>query len=170
MIHHGRTFRRDHVTQFGSAHEQQVLDADLLNAGLPQGLFRSERYGLTVGNRGMLKFLLPFLALMLPLSLCLPQPMGIPFAAMMFVSPILSRYLHPYLHAPYRLAVQQAPWPIRLILTSRYGISVWRHHWLHHRRPSVNFNLMLFGGDELRGRSRRPSHAELNMIRAEGGP
>ena len=74
--------------------------------------------------------------------------------------PLLSKVIHPYLHMRHDEAVRRASAPLRWLLASGYMRYVWRHHWLHHRYPRSNFNLLI-GGDWIRGVQRSPSDDDL---------
>jgi hypothetical protein len=165
VIHHGRTFRVDYVTQFKDEAEKRAVDEDLERRGW--AALGEEAYGLTIGPRDFVNFLL------LPLlTLPLIQLVGGPWATLsalvpILSTPLLSRYVHPYLHMRYDEAVRFAPAPIRLLIRTAYFRRVARHHYVHHRYPSCNFNLLL-GGDWLLGVHRSPTLDDLQKMNALG--
>ncbi|WP_165246325.1 hypothetical protein [Paludisphaera soli] len=163
VVHHGLTFARDHVTQFLDDEDKARVDAIIEPRGDP--LIQRERYGLSVGLRGFLTYngavwpLIPALALGVgPWAALAALP--IPLAA-----PLLSMFIHPYLHLPHREALRRAPRPLAFLLDTAYFRSVARHHYLHHAYPRSNFNLLL-GGDRLLGTHRRPTAKDLDAMAA----
>jgi hypothetical protein len=167
IIHHSRTFRKNHVTQFRSQEEKARLDAEL--TGMRGALIQRERYGLSLAKGGVLKFILPVIGF-LPL---IYWPLGgwalcgalIPFT----LYPMSSKYLHPYLHMRYADALRTAPPLLRWFLRTRYCRFIYRHHYLHHRYVRCNYNL-LFGGDFLLGVYRRAAPEDLANLQAIGLP
>ena len=168
LIHHCRTFRENHVTQFRSQEEKERLDATL--QGWSRGeLIKREGYGTTLAGIGILQFLLPVMPVAALLYLFFG---GYVFAGAMIpftVYPMMSKSLHPYLHMRYADALREAPRVLRWFLRTRYCRFIYRHHYLHHRYVVCNYNL-IFGGDWLLGVHRRPSPLDLVAIRELGLP
>lgn len=168
LIHHCRTYRKDHVTQFRSQEEKKCLDATL------RGWFRGElilreRYGTTIEGVGILQFILPVVPFV-PLVYFLFG--GYVLAGMMIpftIYPVMSKYVHPYLHMRYADALRKAPPVMRWFLRTRYCRFIYRHHYLHHRYVVCNYNL-LWGGDWLLGVHRTPTPRDLMAIRELGLP
>lgn len=166
-IHHCRTFRKNHVTQFRSEEERARLDATL--TGWHGALIKRERYGLSVSDLGVLMFLLPVIGF-LPLIYWLFGGWVLAGALLPYlIYPASSRNLHPYLHMRYEDALRAAPPPMRWFLRTSYCRFIYRHHYLHHRYVRCNYNL-LFGGDWLLGVHRPPAPEDLEDIRALGLP
>jgi hypothetical protein len=126
-------------------------------------LIERERYGLSVGARTILTFS----AAVWPMVPALFALVG-PFAALAALPvplavPMLSMFIHPYLHLPHREALERAPRPLAFLLRTRYFRAIARHHYLHHSHPGCNFNLLM-GGDWLLGTHRRPTAADLRAM------
>ncbi|AMV40344.1 hypothetical protein [Planctomyces sp. SH-PL62] len=163
VVHHGLTFARDHVTQFLDEADKARVDAVIGRRGDP--LIERERYGLTVGVRAFLTFG----AAVWPLVPGLYWAIG-PCAALAalpapLAAPLLSMFVHPYLHLPHREALRRAPRPVACLLRTSYFRAVARHHYLHHVYPRFNFNLLM-GGDWLLRTHRRPSPEDLRAMEA----
>lgn len=165
-VHHLRTFRRDHVTQFRSAEERGALDAELMERGEHGQIVMKSNYAVKLHGTGALVFVAPLIPFLPLVYLLLGVPGLVGSLLPMVCPPFFSNYLHPYLHMPHDAAVAKAPWLISWLLRTRYGRAMARNHFMHHRYMNCNFNLML-GGDVLRGVSRQPSDkdvAELQRI------
>jgi len=156
------------VKQFRTEEEKQQLDAELGKDVAGRRII-AERYGMTLSLRSCLMFVMPIVPVVVPTVLLLSWPAALGFCIPVISYPLMSKLIHPYLHQPYRVALQSAPVGIRWLLSTRYMRSVWRHHWLHHRYPKCNFNLLL-GGDYLRGVHRFPSQADKRTMRKLGLP
>ncbi|MCC6511824.1 MAG: hypothetical protein IT423_22170 [Pirellulaceae bacterium] len=169
IVHHGKTFRTDHVTQFQGADEQASLDRELTESG--HASFVALRYGLITNFLGSLNYAGGPIAVSLGLSFLIygrVHPSFLAGACLPIVTtPALSIYIHPYLHLPRHLAHSSAPILVSWILRSAYGDWARRHHYVHHRQPSVNFNL-LPGGDYLFGTYRKATDDELVDMRKIG--
>ncbi|MBS2040716.1 hypothetical protein JST97_37360 [bacterium] len=167
VIHHFRTFRSDHATQFKSKEEQARLDQLLIKEG-QQELIEAE-YGVTMGWKSFLKYQATALpAYALSLGAATLAGAGLPFAfgflgpALAF--PSMSKIYHRYTHMPAREALDKASFPMKLYLQSDLSRWTVRHHFVHHVDPDTNFNLMP-GADWIRGTTRSPSVAELEEMR-----
>jgi hypothetical protein len=166
IVHHCWTYH-DHVTRFASEHQKQRVDERLQDHEGRRII--AEAYGTTLGLRSTVVFVLPILPVVLPALLLLPWPAAAGFAVPVVIYPLMSKVIHPYLHEPYREALRKAPAVIRWALSTRYMKSVWRHHWMHHRSPQSNFNLLL-GGDWFRGKHRSPSAEDERQMSEVGLP
>ncbi|WP_435007669.1 hypothetical protein P12x_004934 [Tundrisphaera lichenicola] len=167
VVHHGLTYRSDHVTQFDDQVHRSRVDRVIGKAGDP--LIVRERYGLTIGLRSLISYnltvvpALPVLAVMIgPWSILGALPM-------LMAAPLMAMVVHPSLHRPYASVDPQAPRHLARLLRTRYFRYLVRHHFLHHEDPTCNFNLLL-GGDWLFGVGRRPDREELDRIRSLGLP
>jgi hypothetical protein len=166
IIHHAHTYR-DHITQFSSVVQKNAVDA-MLKDKAGQRII-SERYGATLSLRSTLLFVCPILPLVIPSLFVLPLPATAGFLVPVIIYPLMSKVIHPYLHMRYADAIQQSSPFLRWALRTRYMQRVWRNHWMHHRYPRVNFNLIL-GGDWLRGVYQSPSEGDLRRMRESGIP
>jgi hypothetical protein len=167
VIHHGRTFKQDFLTLFRTPGERAAL-LDSMTAD-EQRTAVTTHFGLTIPFDSYPWFLwLPLLA-----AAVLGWLFG-PFTAAvsvlpMLVPPLLSQFIHPLIHKPYEDALAEAKGICKWVLASRYGRAMIRHHWMHHRYPRYNFNLLLLG-DTLLGTHRRPSEKDLRDMAALGIP
>lgn len=166
IIHHRCTFRRDFLTQFSSKEEREELDRKLRDSD--QGsLIRREQYGLTLRGVGVLWFNLPILPVV-PLIgfVCGPWVLLGALPGLAAYSGI-TIFLHPYLHRPHDEVVKGCPPLLRWMLQTNYVKFLRRYHYLHHRYPDCNFNLLL-GGDFLLGRDRHPTAQDWDEMRRLG--
>lgn len=154
IVHHRWTFRRDFVTQFSSEEERARLDERI--SGAQGSLIRREHHGLTLRGMGIVWFNLPIVP-------CVPL-IGFVFGPWVLLGALpglaayscITIFVHPYLHRPHEgLATSVSP-VLRWILDTGYVQYLRRYHYLHHRYPDCNFNLLL-GGDVLFGRYRGPT-------------
>jgi hypothetical protein len=166
IVHHCWTYR-DHVSLFADEHQKKRVE-ERLQDPLGQRII-AEVYGTTVGFRSTVLFVLPILPVVIPALLLLPWPAAAGFTVPVVIYPLMSKVVHPYLHEPYQEALGKAPAGMRWFLSTRYMKFVWRHHWMHHRYPRWNFNLLL-GGDWLRGKHRSPSAEDRRRMREIGLP
>jgi hypothetical protein len=164
VVHHGKTFRENHVTQFDSESERRILDEQLI--ANEQEVFIRLRYGLITDGWGALQFVaIPGIACVLISMMVSGQsrvwfllPAILPICS----TPLLSICIHPYLHLP-RNRAEDAPKLIRWLLLSPYGDWARKHHYVHHHTPRYNFNL-LPGGDILWRTHRRPTNQEIQEM------
>lgn len=169
VLHHGKTFRANHVTQFRSSGEKQLLDAELIDAR--NETFIRLHYGLVTNLIGSVYYMA------IPGLICVVSSFVIfSRAELLFLlgacfpivsTPMLSNLIHPYLHLPIRVANETSPFLIRWLLRSPYGDWARKHHYVHHRYPRVNFNL-LPGGDYLFGTFRKPTGEEIGDMKRIG--
>jgi hypothetical protein len=121
VVHHRRSFKQDHVTQFRSHQERAMVDLELACLGAQGERIKRSGYGLRLQGDGALSYVLPPLLVMPSIS----SPWGAWMAAGIFVAmalpPLLSHFIHPYLHMPHEHALMQAPAPTAWLLEG--GIS-----------------------------------------------
>ena len=163
LIHHCLTYRSDHVTQFGSPGEERAL-RDLLSRKGYGRLAGKRAYGARIGGpREVLVYMLPTL----PIYSCVCYLGGLWFTAgallPLIVWPLFAQFVHPYLHMTRAEAMRRATPAMRLLLRTPYFDTLYQHHWLHHRHPECNFNLVM-GGDLLLGRHRSATDQEIEQI------
>jgi hypothetical protein len=163
VIHHGRTFRRNFVTQFRTAGEQAALDSGLTAWELSRA--RSTHYGLTITLRSVPYYVGPP-SVVLPLLGYLGGWAVLSGFAMFFLPPLLSMLIHPLIHMQ-RKEVERRGGLLSVLMCSEPARYIIRHHWLHHRYPSCNFNLLPLG-DYLLGTYRRPSPQDYEAMRRDG--
>ena len=166
IVHHGLTFRMNHVTQFKDTNERELTDR--IVALRADELIHREDYGLTIGLRGLISYnmtvapILPILYWIAgPWALCgaLPVLTLAPFSAML---------LHPFLHEHHETARKPSAM-VQLLMRTKYYRMLWTHHFVHHKYPNSNFNLLL-GGDFLLGTYRRPNPSDLAEMEEVGMP
>lgn len=164
IIHHCWTFRRDFVTQFTSEHERAQLDRRI--QGEHSSLIQGEHYGLTLRGAGTVWYNIPILPFVLLIGLVL-GPWGlVGVLPVLGAYTCLAKYVHPYLHTPHDKVAGASP-ILRWILETGYVQCLRRHHYLHHRYPDCNFNLLL-GGDFILGRYRAPTAQDWEEMRRLG--
>lgn len=167
VVHHQRTFRGDYVTQFESGDQRNRLDQELAALGAEGRRIIRSNYGLRLQDLGALVFFVPLLPVLpwIGSRSVIWAALGATMA--MALPPILSQFIHPYLHLPYEQAVRQGPALTSWLLRRRYFRLIAQHHFVHHRHPRTNFNLLL-GGDWLRGRHRRADAQQRAEMRRLG--
>lgn len=167
VIHHRKTFRRDHITQFCGVDEQEALNELLAELGNHGEIIKRSKYAIKLHGSGSLVFAAPLLP-MVPVCYLLAGRWATLGACLaLSLPPLLSNYVHPYLHMRHRDAVKQAPAWLAVLLRTSYFRMMARHHYLHHRYVACNFNLLL-GGDWLRRVSRQPGELDMPLMKALG--
>lgn len=163
VVHHGLTFRVNHVTQFEDAEAKAETDRSV--APTADALIPREHYGLTIGLRGLVSYnvtVAPILPILYGLAgawaLCGALPV-------LTLAPLSAMLVHPTLHRHPEAAAREAPWIVGLLIRTRYYRALWRHHFVHHKHPRWNFNLLL-GGDRLLGTYRSPDARDLDEMAA----
>lgn len=169
IVHHGKTYRHSHVTQFRTSSEQAQLDRELANSERTR--FIRLQYGLVTDLSGAVYYMLAPTFSCLAIShwfIGMQRPLFW-FAAIPWIlsTPLLSMVLHPHLHRPVKEVLASESAIICWLLTSRYGRWVRIHHFTHHRTPRWNFNL-LPGGDFILRTHRSVTPKELDEMRQIG--
>jgi hypothetical protein len=160
VVHHRRSFRQDHVTQFRSDEERARVDLELGCRGAQSGRIRRSGYGLRLQGDGALAYLVPVLPTLPLLWFPWGAAAAIGVCTALALPPLLSHFIHRYLHMPHERALKDAPALTAWLLGRGYFRAMARSHYLHHRYMAFNFNLLL-GGDVLRGCHRAPAAADL---------
>jgi len=166
VVHHYRTFRQDHVTQFSRPEEELALRADLTQRGKKQIALNS--YGLRVGSpKEWVKYVFPHVP-----HYALFCYLGGGWLTLGALLPVLfyqwlAHFAHPYLHMHYGLALQSASPLMRPFLRTAYFRFLAQHHFLHHKYVHCNYNLLL-GGDLLWRCQRWPSPQDYAEMQALG--
>lgn len=170
IIHHTRTYRKDHVTQFTSDEERVRVDVLLAKHGRHGELIKRTQYANKLrGGGSILTFVGPLVAVWPLIYLALGKWAAIGAFISLSGPPILSIWIHPFLHMPYDEARRQAPAWISWILGTPYGRAMIRNHFLHHRHGNCCYNLLL-GADYIRGRSRNPTADDISEMKRIGMP
>ncbi len=167
VVHHLRTFRQDHVTQFRSIEEREQVNSELAMLGAEGEQIVRSGYGLRLDGLGGLVFVGPLLPILPWITSQTGASAILGAGIALALPPMLSHFIHPYLHMPHAQAVQQAPKVTGWLLRRRYFRVMARHHYLHHRSLRTNFNLLL-GGDWLRGCHRTVDGAQRSAMRQLG--
>ena len=154
VIHHRRTFRTDHVTQFASEEERVALDAQLAALGKHGRLIRNAGYAVRLEGSGALAFIAPFIPPSIAACVWLDPAFAAGFVVALAVSPALNYFVHPYLHMPRAEALRSAPMPLKWFIATAYFEKLVQHHFVHHRYVACNYNLLM-GGDRIREWLRR---------------
>ena len=169
VVHHRRTFKQDFVTQFRNDAERDALDAELGQKGAHGKIILESDYAVKLHGSGALVFVAPLLPAVLAAGICLNAPAAIGATAALALPPLLSNFVHPYLHMRHEEALLQAPWFVSLLLGTWYFRAMARNHYMHHRYVASNFNLLL-GGDLLRLKYRRPGLTDQVVMAQLGIP
>lgn len=169
VIHHVRTFRTDHVTQFSSEEEKANVDRLLAKHGHHGELIQKARYAVKLQGGGALTFVAPLVASWPLLLWAFGGWVALGATVTLAFPPILSNWLHPYLHMAHEDACRRAPRWVAWVLRSRYGRTMARNHFLHHQYEDCCYNLVL-GADYLRGTYRVPTPADMAEMERIGLP
>lgn len=174
---HHTTYTKHYGVQFDSPEQQAKLDArlDAFKANDPSiniDLVKEEDYGLTVSNREMMGFALPYLAMATGVAL-LGGALGFYVSAAFIISlflasilpPFASKLLHPHLHKSRGQALRDASPVMRWLLKSRVVELIDKLHFGHHRGRGGNFNLVMPIGDRVRRQLCLPTVKELLTLR-----
>ena len=167
-VHHGATYKTDHVTQFASPEAHDKLAKKLTASG--HEILVKEDFGVTIGWAGVAKFLAPVApvyAAVAGAAIALGASPAALVAGALAVPllPLASKLTHKYMHMSEPEIDQTASTPMRWLLKSSLGKWVTRRHFVHHaREEGVNFNL-LPGGDILRGKDSAPTPQEMAEMR-----
>lgn len=167
VVHHAKTFRKNFVTQFQSPEEQQELDESLSSAIARD--MQKTRYGTTIQGLDIVRFMLPsvpvFLAFYLLAGAWASFGALLPFC----VYPMMSKFIHPWIHRPHEVALREAPWAVAMLLRTRYFRAMCRNHFMHHKYVTCDYNFML-GGDYVLGVHRAPNEEDLREMARIGLP
>ena len=161
VIHHFKTFRINHITQFKDSNEEDLLKNYLKDRKSEYTI--KENYGLTLDKWGFVKYNIPAIALLLVLFFLVNPVVLIGLILPMLSTSLLSKFVHPYLHMSQQQAVKKAPWFMAMILKTRYMRKVYMHHYLHHKYQNCNYNLLL-GGDIILGVHKEPSERDIEEM------
>ena len=143
VVHHRKTFKLNHITQFRNDKERYCLDAELLLHGKHGVIIKKSQYAVKLHGSGSLVFIAPLLpvAILFPLLLGVDATIGAIIA--LLCPPLLSNYIHPYLHMPHKQAVAESPFIISWLLKKSYFKAMARNHFMHHKYVASNFNQLL---------------------------
>jgi hypothetical protein len=165
VVHHRATYCEGFTVQFRDTGERGRLLRRLSPILRPQAT--ATDFGTTITLSSFPFFMGPGAALICPLVLIAPDS-ACAASLMLFLPPLLSMYLHPLMHRRHEDAIFAggvSGW----LMTTASVRWILRHHWMHHKYESVNFNL-LPGGDYLLGTHRSPSTADLQEMSRDGIP
>ena len=169
VLHHYRTYRQSYVEMFSHPNDEARLQVALHRQYDPATVraFIHSRYGSTFTWAVVVPYSVPtwlsFLWLLVLPSW--PSMLGCLVASLLFSTPyvVFSMWVHLYMHMRFDRAMREAPFCLRLILRSPYGIAVRISHYVHHQDPKMNYNLQYLA-DRLRGRWRAPTNAEWDRM------
>ncbi len=169
-IHHVKTYRLNHVTQFRSEEERLILIRLLRARGnhgntVIRGAFATKLHG-----QGAVVFVAPLLILFPFFMFAMPTATFVGSAITLLLPAFMSHFVHPYIHQPFSMGQSAAPKWLAWFLRSRYGMAVYRNHFMHHRYGGTsNFNLVL-GADYVRRKLRTPSQKDTTVMILIGMP
>ncbi|MET3918755.1 hypothetical protein ABID97_005586 [Variovorax sp. OAS795] len=167
IVHHRRTFKQDHITQFRSMSEQEALDQELADRGRHGRIIQRSSYAVRLHGSGALVFVAPLLPAVPLTAFTLGVWGTLGCCAALALPPLFSHFIHPFLHMPHSKAMREAPRLTAWLLRRWYFRSMARNHYMHHRYLASNFNLVL-GGDVLRRRYRSPTESDLGEMQRLG--
>jgi hypothetical protein len=167
VVHHFQTFKRDHVTQFADDGERARLTRRLNERG------KSEivdcEFGTVLGSE--LKNYLIYMGPTLPVFIAVCWIGGACFTigacVPLIAWPMLAQFIHPHLHRNHAEVARDPRAWLRFAARTSYFRYLAQHHWLHHRYPNCNYNLLL-GGDWLLRVHRRAGADDLEAMRSIG--
>ena len=169
-IHHARTWRQDHVTQFRSEEEREKLDRVLHARGRHGRLIIKGDYAAKLHNEGALVFTAPLLVACMLLFLYTPFAFALGASTTIFLPTYFSYFVHPYLHMPFAKGQARASKPMAWLLRTKYFKAMYVNHFIHHRYGGTsNFNLVL-GADTIRRRKRLAVDSDIKIMRSIGIP
>ncbi len=164
-IHHLKTFTSDHVTQFQHEDERTRLDEILKRRGRHGKIIMESNYAMKLHGSGTLVFSSPIFLIAPMFFLLFGQTFALSSMPMLIMPPLLSNFVHPYLHMNQKEAIEKAPFCVAVLLSTWYGRAMARSHFMHHRYGDCHYNLLL-GADLLRGKTRKPSDTDIQeMVR-----
>ncbi len=170
VIHHQRTYRRNHVTQFRSIEEREQLQKQLLARGRRGRVILAGNFANRLHAEGGVVFALPLLLTAAGLSLVATPAFALGSAFSLALPPLCSYFIHPYLHLPFEEGQKRASRPMARLLRTRYVRAMYRAHFMHHRYGGTSdFNLVL-GADYIRRRVRPRSEEDEAAMRDIGMP
>jgi hypothetical protein len=170
VIHHHQTFRKNHVTQFESADDRARLERLLLARGRHGRMIIGGDYANRLHAEGGFVFALPALICGMIISLFAPVSIAVGAVVALMLAPLLSYFVHPYLHRPFIDGQRDASSFVAFLLRTRYMKAVYRNHFIHHRYGGTsNYNLVL-GADFIRNRVRKPAPEDVAAMKQVGMP
>ncbi len=165
IVHHRLTYTHDFVTQFNSKEHKQSVDGKLY--GHFGELVRREAYGLSLIGSGLFAFNVPVIPFIPIIGSFLGPWVLLGALPGLIAYSLITKYVHPYLHQRYEIAMAEAPPIIRRILATRYMKISAQNHYMHHEYLHCNYNLLL-GADYLLGHYRPPSTRDYENMRRIG--
>jgi hypothetical protein len=136
----------EHHAVLHHAHYRDIFSDE----AVPPGVDRHIRLSM---SEGMMEAL-PFCAIFATVSI----PGAVIFMSVVCSHHFLWNQIHLEMHKPEKRFFSE--WPIYKFLA--------RHHFLHHKYPGMNFNVVLPFADYVLGHSVRPNQAELQEMRQLG--
>lgn len=161
IVHHGMTFRVNHVTQFKDEDARNKVNRII--APKQDDFIISEDYGLTIGLRSMITYNITVVPIIPILYLVAGPWVLIGALPGLAISPLTAMLVHPVLHQHPEESAHKAPAIAEFLLNTWYFRMLWRYHYVHHIHQNSNFNLIL-GGDFLLGTYRKPNAIELSKM------
>ncbi|SFE21309.1 hypothetical protein [Nitrosomonas sp. Nm166] len=159
VVHHHKTFRTNHVTLFDSKQQEKELNQLLIENNKREIIHSS--YGLRIGNiYEKIRYLYPHFLWLLIVCYAGGGYFTLGILVPLFFYIWIAEYVHPYIHLPYRKAIDIASPIMRLVIKTKYFKYLARHHYLHHKYLNCNFSLML-GADWFLGCHRLPNEIDL---------
>ncbi|MES3037719.1 MAG: hypothetical protein V4736_07420 [Bdellovibrionota bacterium] len=160
VIHHGKTYQVDILTQFKDAEEKNQVDTWIAQQ-FPENfanLIWKERYNLTLeGVEGTLPFAIPFTTGPIIIAYFFGPTAFVASLLTAYIPVLMSKFIHPLIHHPEDIETSHPI--VRAISRTKYMQKIFQNHFLHHKRMDTNFNLLL-GGDYILGVHETPTEDE----------
>ncbi len=166
VIHHQKTFNYSYTKQFSRPHAKQSIDSKVEKI-FGDAISRTH-YGLTINTpKEIFAFMFPLVLLALVVGYYAQIWIAIGMILVSLLYPAMSMFLHPVLHlSDAAKSVRYGKLMLRL-LNTKYVQHITVYHYLHHKTPRWNYNLLL-GGDWVFGCYRAPTKNDLNNLANDG--
>lgn len=126
-------------------------------------------YGVTIKGMDIVRFMLPSMPVIVPFFLLSNLWVSLGAVIPFCIYPMMSKYIHPWMHVSYEVALREAPWAVAMLLRTRYFRAMYRNHFMHHKYGTCDYNFML-GGDYLLLAHRSPNDEDLREMAQVGLP
>jgi hypothetical protein len=166
IIHHCMTFKTSHILQFSSVEEKKACSEKLRKKNKDHIV--EQNFGLRVGSpMEHIFYILPTLPYIIIACYFGGALFSIGAILPLTIMPLMSEFIHPLLHLAHNDAMESTHPIIKPFVKTKYFKYIVRYHWLHHKYPQYNFNLML-GGDWLMGVYKKASFEDLKEMKSIG--
>lgn len=165
IVHHGLTFKDNHVTQFRSEADLEKVDRSLNKEYAD--IVRAESYSVTIRIRGILRYIAPLLPFYLLFYFLFPLDIALGITVPLLAYPLAALVIHPLLHMPITKIKQETHPLIYSLFQTWYIKKAVVNHFLHHKYHNCNYNVLL-GGDIILGFNRRADQQDIIEMKGLG--